>query len=283
MPKREAFKYGRGRCIFCGKQPPEIEMSQEHIFADWLRDYIPRQLTDHRTQRTLVDLEKEEVSERRRTGDPHARRVRCVCKTCNNGWMGRLQENVRPFLVPMLTGKSIRLHKRAQTILAAWIAMTTMVAEYVDRELVSVPQSDRDWLYQHKTAPKCWRIWVAGGKRQTYALHSHRALIMISPEEEIESVPVDARRAANTQTTTLCLGKHLIVHAMSSVVAWSIIRRWKLPAPIRDLHDQIWPIRAGIVVWPQAHSLNDAGIALLTDNFFDAATRLMRERARGSS
>lgn len=278
MPKREPFKRGRGRCIFCGKQPPEVTMSKEHVFADWLRDYIPRELTQHTTQVTLDYLDKEEISEQRHTGDPHARRVRCVCKPCNEGWMSQLQEAARPFLVPILTGKQVRLHRRAQTVLAGWVSMTIMVGEHVRRDMVAVSQAERDWLYRHKTAPKVWRIWLATGNRRTCALHFHRALIMGSPEKEIEPPTIEATRTANTQASTICFGKKFVVHAMSSSVAWNIIRRWNLPRIIRDIPDQIWPIRMSVVSWPKTDALNDAGITLLADNFYDAARRLMRDR-----
>jgi hypothetical protein len=50
--------------------------------------------------------------------------------------MSELQEDAKPFLVPMLKGERITLHRRAQTILASWIGMTVIVAEHVDQENV---------------------------------------------------------------------------------------------------------------------------------------------------
>lgn len=130
-PRRANLK-PPGKCIFCGGHG----LTKEHMWADWLRAYIPRAATEHHTQSKVVYLEKDETSLHRRTGDPHSRRIRCVCLSCNNGWMSELQEDAKPFLVPMLKGERITLHRRAQTILASWIGMTVIVAEHVDQENV---------------------------------------------------------------------------------------------------------------------------------------------------
>lgn len=86
------------------------------------------------------------------------------------------------------------------------------------------------------------------------------------------------RLPSNTQTSTICLGKQILIHAMSSDVAWDIIRRWKLPPRISAGFDQIWPIRVGAVGWPNGHILTDAGIALVADEFANKASKLLRSK-----
>ena len=90
MPKHASLK-PPGRCIFCG-------VTQEHMWANWLRSYIPRELTRHATSVEKVHPRNTEQNIQTRTGDPHSRRIKCVCRACNNGWMSRLQENAKPFL-----------------------------------------------------------------------------------------------------------------------------------------------------------------------------------------
>ena len=99
-PKRSNLR-PPGRCIFCGGGG----LSKEHMWADWLHAYIPRIAPEHRTRSTLIHLENQEISTQRRAGDPHSRRIRCVCGPCNNGWMSALQEKTKPFMVPMLKVK----------------------------------------------------------------------------------------------------------------------------------------------------------------------------------
>jgi hypothetical protein len=269
-PKRANLK-GPGTCIFCN----ERGLTHEHMYADWLRDYIPRTMTEHRTRSALVHLDKEEASIQRRTGDPHSRRIRCVCEPCNNEWMSQLQEDVKPFLVPMLKGEKTSLRLRGQTVLAAWITMTVMVAEHVDRRMVAVPSSDRHYLREHRKAPLHWRIWIGRHQAETHPLFTHNVL-PFAPKEEVEALAIPVTdRAANTQTTTICVG-NLLIHVMSSVVAHSIIRRWRLPLPVRAGMAQIWPVRTPVVPWPSGLTLTDAGIDLLAQEFANKARALLR-------
>jgi hypothetical protein len=137
-PKRANLK-PPGRCIFCDS----LGVTQEHMWADWLRSYIPRTLAETRTRSALIHLDGDKTTFINRTGDPHSRRIKCVCRKCNNEWMSRLQEDSKPFLVPMLTGEEqVTLHRRAQTILSAWIAMTVMVAEHADKEKIAISSAE---------------------------------------------------------------------------------------------------------------------------------------------
>src|SRR5256884_280586 len=74
-----------------------------------------------------------EIKITKKAGDPQSGRIRCVCAPCNNGWMSVRQSETKPILIPLLRGESFSLHRRAQTTLAAWIAMFTMVAEFLDQ------------------------------------------------------------------------------------------------------------------------------------------------------
>ena len=57
-------------------------------------------------------------------------KARVVCSTCNNGWMSRIEERVKPVLGPMLTGHAAALDSAAQVALARWAIKTSMVMEY---------------------------------------------------------------------------------------------------------------------------------------------------------
>jgi hypothetical protein len=272
-PKRTNLK-GPGKCIFCGA----FGLTHEHVWADWLKAYIPRVMESHNTRLAFLSVEKDEdVRIQKKTGDPHSRRIYCVCQPCNNGWMSVLQEDAKPFIVPMLKGETTRLHRRAQKTLAAWIAMTTMVAEYINREFVAVPAADRLWLKEKSEAPKGWRIWIGAHCVEKFALYSHNALEMARKGERFTPGPAIA---PNTQTTTMCIGKYFVFHVMSSTVGWEIIRRWPLPGQVSRALHQIWPIRdngrISIVDWSIGTTLDDKGMHLLADQFMQASQRHLR-------
>lgn len=81
-----------GRCIYCGG----LGLSKEHIFADWLRDYIPRDATEHSMAVTIQWPHMADTRLESKTGDTHARRIRKVCVACNGGWMSELQQAAKP-------------------------------------------------------------------------------------------------------------------------------------------------------------------------------------------
>jgi hypothetical protein len=269
---KEAFRKGQGFCAFC--QSPGL--TREHIWADWLRRYIERTLESHTESVTVANRDGETETLFRRTGDPHSRRIRCVCAACNNGWMSRLQVAVKPFLVPTLEGRRISFHRRAQGVLAAWCAMTAMVVEQLYRQQAAIPQSHRDHLRLHHSAPSHWRIWLSRHEREKHKLISHRAM-SFGTKEDFERIGVPFENwASNTQTTTVCLGKHLLIHIMSSDIAWHNVRKYRFPVPVAPYLYQIWPIRERIVSWPPPGAFNDDGIALIADHFYETALRVIR-------
>jgi len=187
--------------------------------------------------------------------------------------MSRLQEEAKQFLVPLLLGKKSHLHRRAQRILAAWVAMTVMVAEFLYRDRLAIPATDRQWLRENRTAPAHWRIWVGHQGRKNAPMYYKNVLTLVS-EEEFKSVPHPALPEGNTQTTTISLGQHLLIHVMSSVVGAPYIRRWNIPAELAAGLGQIWPIRNGTIRWPPRHDLtfSDRGIETLANEFFRRVT-----------
>jgi hypothetical protein len=263
-----------GKCIFCDRGG---DLSKEHMWADWLRNYIPRTMLEHVIDDVAIFSDKQEVTRKHRTGDPHSRRIRCVCEKCNNEWMGQLQEDAKPFLLPMLVGTQTSLRKKGQTTLAAWIAMMVMVAEYVDRDKIAIPSSDRQWMYTKHQPPSHWRIWIGEHARKSHPLFVHNVL-SCATEKEFQRSESKTATVFNMQTSTICLGEHLLIHVMSSPAVRSILRRWRLLPDIEPAMCQIWPIRNTAVAWPLRLAVTDTGINALAEQFVNAANAILRQR-----
>jgi hypothetical protein len=161
------------RCIFCDA----TGITKEHMWADWLRDYIARPRSRHAIQLETIGLTGDaETIIKEQTGDPHSRRIKCVCGPCNSGWMSGLQGAAKPFLVPALSGQPVTLRRNGQTALAAWTAMFVMVAEHLDLHTVTIPTADRQWLRSNIRPPSHWRIWIGQHSATSHPLFSHNAL-----------------------------------------------------------------------------------------------------------
>lgn len=259
----------QGFCVYCGGP----RLSKEHLYADWLRDFVPRDADEHHFATTVAFPHKQTHKLQRRTGDTHARRLRCVCVNCNRGWMSDLQQAAKVHLVPMLRGDRCCLKRDAQKIVAGWAAMTAMTAEYLEKGMVALPQNERDHVRETARPPRTWRIWIArydGANCKNRWWHN----VMALTNQNIEEHAPDTAATPNTQTTSIGSGEHLFIHAMSSEIAWPIIQRWRFPRGLGPLLRQIWPAAASAVTWPPSRPLTADEAWIVSDEFYRRVERV---------
>ena len=259
-----------GKCIFCGF---EGKLTREHIWADWLRAYIPKDMTSYEAGKVTVNMPgiPDKVAAKKIAGDPHSRRVKCVCGTCNSGWMSQLQERAKPVVIPLIEGRGLKLSQRQQKTLAAWIAMAVMCSEFGDRTRIAIPQHDRDILYRHHVPPVAnWRIWVASYKTTERVPRWDHRVLTIVPEKEVDQAAFAAAPFYNTQSTTYRVGE-LFVHAISASWRKCVVRH-RLVIPGNVLFE-IWPPRTTGIAWPPARLLVDQEAGRIAAGFFDALRR----------
>jgi hypothetical protein len=99
---------------FCGSSAAKI--SNEHAWPNWIRPLLPAKVS------TIVGTRpsKKPINFPGRYDDMGVR-VNAVCKPCNEGWMERLETEVRSFLTPMIRdGSETMLSREQQFTLARW-------------------------------------------------------------------------------------------------------------------------------------------------------------------
>jgi hypothetical protein len=199
--------------------------------------------------------------------------------------MSDLQTNAKPFLVPLLEGQKIRLLRKGKTAIASWATMMVMVSEHMEKdpEMVAVSQRDRSWMLQnHKPPSSRWRIWIGQHRRQNHDLLVH-SVAPLGTDKEVERFGPEGLAYPNAQTTTICLGKHLVIHVMSSQHPWPFMRAWKLPTRVSHIMAEIWPVRSGAVDWPTSpRALNDNGLELLCMEWFNELRFITQSEGRSS-
>jgi hypothetical protein len=158
---RHQVKDRSGTCIFCGGS----KMTKEHIWPRWLHKVL---VTDEVVDvavvtrpRTVAGRDFTEIRHLKRKGSRLTRQMRRVCRSCNGGWMSRLQMAAQPVVESLVRGQGITLLPEGQATLAAWIAMTAMVGEYTDPESVGATETERHGLMTTGRPPASWRIWIA--------------------------------------------------------------------------------------------------------------------------
>jgi hypothetical protein len=264
----------QNRCIFCGVVG---RLTKEHIWANWLKAYIPKDMVNYQAGTVTVDGLGRPLLERGKTvaGDPHSLRVKCVCEACNNGWMSRLQERAKPVVLPLIKGETTTLTRRKQELASAWIAMAVICAEFGDRSRVAVQPEDRQWLMTRRMPPATgWKIWIGRHQRSRLIRRphlTHYALRVV--EQETGERPFRGMPFFNTQATTYVVGE-LHVHAISS--AWPrCVSEWRFPHPYSLRLRRIWPPRSIDVRWPPKASLSNEEASFISSCFFDRLSRMI--------
>ena len=273
-PKNPPYAKGRAQCIYCGSYE---NMSREHIWADWLREYVPREMERHSGITITVesDISKSTAKKDKREGDFHARKLRIACRPCNSGWMSQLQEKAKPHLIPMLTGSSASFYRAEQTILAAWITMFVMTAEHLDTDGGVITQKERTWLKNRQRPPANWRIWI--GKYEQPAttkrwMHAKLNVVEDKPEFIARGIP----EVSYAQASTILLGNQLIIHVMSSPVMTKTVRRWQILPAADPAMQQIWPVIRRRVDWPKTIAIRGRVIEDMAFHFFKRADTIAR-------
>jgi hypothetical protein len=238
----------RRLCIFGGH---DKKLTSEHIWGDWVTKYVPRTMNKHQFANILIPKpgEPEPPIVRIRAGDPLSSQVPVVCGNCNSGWMSQLQNQAKPFLIPLFEGKECALAAEARTTVSAWIAMATMTSEHVSRDpkQIAISQAERDWLMNKRTPPDEWRIWIGRHRSQGWpGQWVHATFPVASAAKNI----TNEDRQPNTQTTAFQIGE-LFVFVMSSIFpdipkVWD----WENTPRARRCLRQLWPHVGGTLIWP---------------------------------
>jgi hypothetical protein len=272
LSERVAMPKAQRRCIFCRG----TGLTKEHVWADWLKGYIPKDMTDYSSLSATVHETHAEFGHQKHGGDLRSRTLRVVCKSCNNGWMSQLQQRAKPYLLPLILGDVTAFDARAQEILSAWVAMFVMVAEHFDRYKVVSSQKERRFLWKNQKTPSNWKIWIGDFQKKNWKGLLARFCVPISSKKHRIKRMDNRLPRPNTQAVTFVVGR-LYVHVVSSVT--DIFEDWHLYRP--DLLVQIWPVRRNIVAWPLTTMTDrDAdGIAAAFHHFSDEVGRRMVERS----
>ena len=264
-----------GGCIFCGGWP----LSKEHIWAKWLRRHLSFDDVSHRSMTATMRPEGRSEFVKKHGGDIRGRGIRCVCEPCNSGWMSALQEKAKPTVLRMLDGSPFGIDRDAQSDLSAWVSMAVMAAEQMDKSRIAISASDRIWLYQQRSAPPDWGIWIA-----RHEISSTWKPIIIQNALRIAEDGVDLRnsgiRSHNTQSTTYKVG-NIFIHAMSCAFA-DIVRDLRYDIMFPGKVFRIFPWTANID-WPPG-PISDWEAMFIATQFYEVGpsepSRPMNLRAR---
>jgi len=99
------------------------EITREHVWPDWLRDYLPPFDEDADIERWSPGTSRQGWSQPFLTTT-----VRALSNGCNSGWMADIEAAAKPIVGPMVIGQPPELDAGAQQIVANWVALKGLVA-----------------------------------------------------------------------------------------------------------------------------------------------------------
>ncbi len=222
-------------CVFCDRPTGPAE----YAWPEWLARF----LMDHHVDEgamlrepglDLVVLERME-SEIDKT-------VTCVCETCTNGWMQRLEENANSLLRSMIVGDLTPLPPARRKLLARWAAKTAIVMECASRTWVRTPRFASEHLR---------KVGVHPGTQVLVGRYDGH-LQLLTYERDLFSRMVDGEKRYVAQTTFV-IGK-LIMQVFADP--------WRDSAPelTEGASHPFVPLLGGsgrVIEWPPAVSIDD--------------------------
>jgi hypothetical protein len=147
-----------GTCVFCKRSPPDIKMSQEHIWSDWLQDILPD--FGARTEQYTPDLENEPHSSISKQGSVGTKKVKAVCEQCNNEWMSKIVNDAKPIARKLVLGEAVELNLDAQKKIVDWVALAALMALRITKDRHRFPEADLAYFYENRSAPPHWFVGI---------------------------------------------------------------------------------------------------------------------------
>jgi len=262
------------KCIFCGRS----DLSREHVWSSWMHQFIRK---PHKPQKHIRRVFSTSVRTgvRRQTGaiikpgDIISLKLKVVCGNhCNAGWMSRIENRVKPILTPLLLGLPTTLPKYSQEVLATWVAMKLMTAEFSTPDNITTPALERSLLMGRQRPPDdIMRIWIGRyqGNAWGNVYYSHGAAVAWAPAGTVPIVTPENSKRRTVQAQTLFMGQ-LFIQAVTSMVPQI---KMQTPLPFAHHLKQIWPYSRELS-WPPEIPINDFVANFLATGFDRFASQL---------
>lgn len=193
MAKKNQFK---SSCVFCGGKSP----SDEHVFPQWLGkrlNYPCDQSIQRRRVARYIDGELSyDNFEKSTRNHISSKTTRKICKECNNGWMGKMENDLVPIYEKALNSK-LNLSQDEQLKLASWAYLLALKWDLMETKISGYHHEHYDEFYHNKAPSKNTKIWIGfSGDDQIECFH--RTCVITN---DVNNLP-----PPNIRSTTLKIG-----------------------------------------------------------------------------
>jgi len=224
-------------CGFCGEN---ATLTVEDAIPKWMAQLKPENV------RVKAEWEHRNVRKWTTWKNKVELTARAFCGRCNNGWMSDLENEAKPYLIPMLLGYEVKLPSKAQTIVSIWVMKTTMVMEFTGastRAKHFTPLERRTFSVL-QTPPSGVLIFLAGYVgRHAFSAQEHH---------------LNFRRDGNRfpgYSATLQWGA--LIGQVLAHRGGSESSRFQVRATYDPAECEVWPMKRATITWPPEAVLDD--------------------------
>jgi hypothetical protein len=184
--------------------------------------------------------------------------VRCVCDTCNKGWMNGLEKLNKPMIGCLMEDIALSLDQQQQDAVARWAVKTSMVQDAMatrNRQMFYTVSEHRA-LRSGSAIPENTAIWLGRYSLRTLSIDGYDVGLDFRDSGAEVSEPVNG-----------CVSTIVVGHLMLQVLTVHVPEKYStrpfdvtctVSAPWDRLLIPIWPLSAQ-VNWPPPLFLKGSG------------------------
>jgi hypothetical protein len=233
------------QCVFCKRIPPEINITNEHVLPGWLRQHLGLNDSKLRMRQNYLDPETGEKKSSHRISptSPFEMKVKKVCGKCNNEWLSQIEGSIKPFILDLANGHSIKLNETQKQRLALWAAKTAMTRSLMDKGARHIPDEHYQFLMQQQSPPPNTTVWLGycHAPYDTWNRHLRFTIFHGEPSEIL----------CHCTTIVLCSVMVMVIGFSSehpAITPEAITNMMKFI--IEDSIQKIWPPSPDDLIWP---------------------------------
>lgn len=224
-------------CIFCGGE----ELTDEHVLPLWAGKVLQRLGDGEWTYLRFIDRRPVPAAFATKSARAATSKIRCVCKTCNGGWMSRLEVDAKAILTPLILGEPRKLSVDDRVAAATWLTKTALVHDLLGDRPAILPDARRTEFGDRKTPFSNSDLYVGRYEgRRTFARYAVPA--------------TDSGTGERCLLFTTLMGSLFLQVAIRNDERGDVIGR----SPIEGLA-ALWPAAYGLM-WPPRVPLTDSDL-----------------------
>jgi hypothetical protein len=242
-------------CIFCDSRAN----SNEDVFPKW----VIKLLRKHDDEIVPMKTHRLQQPPKEYLTAESALTVGNVCEGCNNGWMSRLENDVKPIFSPMILGASTTLTASQQRQITVWLTKTAMMFDGMDKGEVFYDGLDRKHFRRTLTPFSDTPVWL-GHYAEADDLRG-------SALHQTLKTKLSSGNFLKMHVLTMTIG-HLVSQIVSvkRMAHSDLARIVDFPTRGPSLNDaliQAWPLDLQDLTWPPVVSMSTDWLKALAYRF----------------